>query len=51
MKPNRIAPITLTKSQRAWLDAEQARTGNPISAIMRSLIQEKIDNKKSEAQK
>lgn len=44
MKPKVIPVIQPTKSQREWLDKEKERTGNSESAIIRGLIQEKLDD-------
>jgi len=41
-----IAPFRVTKAQREWLNNESERTGEPVSAVLRGLIQVKIDNVK-----
>lgn len=38
-----LPPVRLTKGQRAWLDAESARSGHALSVIIRDLVQAKID--------
>ena len=43
-KSKLLAPIRITDKQREWLETEQKRTGNPISAIVRGLIQDKADD-------
>ena len=47
MSSKLLAPIKVTDSQRKWLEVEQKRTGNAFSTIMRGLIQDQIDSKKS----
>lgn len=42
MKEKLLAPMKITKDQRAWLESEQKRTGNSIAVIIRTLIQDKI---------
>jgi len=48
MQKQLLAPTRITDAQRKWLDAENIRTGNGLSAIIRGLIQDKItkDGKK-----
>lgn len=41
----KIPVITPTQKQRDWLDAEKERTGNTEAAIIRGLIQEKMEGK------
>jgi predicted DNA-binding protein len=41
-----IAPFKATQAQREWLDSEAKRTGETVSAIIRGLIQAKIDKVK-----
>lgn len=43
MKEKLLAPMKLTPAQNKWLEAEKKRTGNSGAAIIRNLIQEKID--------
>ena len=43
MKKVKLAPITLTEDQKIWATNEASRTGETISSVIRSLIQEKID--------
>lgn len=45
MNQNKLAPMSLTESQRKWLESEAARTGNSIASIVRGLIQEKLEAK------
>ncbi len=42
MQKQLLAPTRITDAQRKWLDAENMRTGNGMSAIIRGLIQEQI---------
>ncbi|WAX23111.1 hypothetical protein pA_gene0070 [Vibrio phage 13VT501A] len=42
-----IAKFKPTEAQRDWVDNECKRTGESQAAVMRRLIQEKIDAKKS----
>lgn len=46
MDSKKLAPQDITKAQRRWLNAERKRTGNPITIIIRSLLQEKVDEAK-----
>lgn len=43
MKNNTLAPTKLTDGQVKWMEQEKEKTGNSYSVIVRSLIQEKID--------
>lgn len=43
---SRIAPVTITKAQRKWLEDERERTGHAFSVIVRDLIQDKINKTK-----
>jgi len=38
-----LAPTKITEAQRNWLKAEKKRTGNQFAAIVRNLIQDKIN--------
>ncbi len=38
-----IAPIKATDAQNEWLAKEKKRTGNTIAAIIRNLIQDRIE--------
>lgn len=42
MSDKRIAAIKVTEQQHAWLIKEREATGNPMSAIVRGLIQKEI---------
>ena len=43
MKTEMTAPIRTTEAQKAWLEKEKKRTGNPIAAIIRNLIQGEVE--------
>jgi len=43
-----LGSVAVTKDQRAWLEEERVRTGDSIVAIVRGLIQDKIDSQKGE---
>lgn len=43
MKTEMTAPIRTTQAQKDWLEKEKKRTGNPIAAIIRNLIQVKVE--------
>lgn len=45
MKMFRIAPTEITKQQRKWLETEKIRTGNSFSAIIRGMLQDKVNAK------
>tara|TARA_R110000823_G_C15838123_1_gene490912 strand:+ start:141 stop:290 length:150 start_codon:yes stop_codon:yes gene_type:complete len=40
-----LSPTRLTKAQYEWLRSEQERTGNPMAAIVRNLVQEQLEKK------
>ncbi len=46
MKSNRLATTVITPAHRKWITAEEKKTGNPISVIIRRLLQEKVDEAK-----
>lgn len=41
-----MAPILLTEQQMKWVEDEAVRTGNSKAAVMRGLVQEKVEGKK-----
>ena len=43
-KPKRIASFQPTPAQRKWIEDEKELTGNSHSTILKTLIQEKINN-------
>lgn len=43
MKQKKIAPFTVTASQREWVEKECKRTGETQATVMRRLIQDKIN--------
>ena len=43
MKLSTLAPIRITVDQKAWLAKEKERTGNTYAAVVRNLIQEKLN--------
>ncbi len=44
MKPKVIPVIQPTHTQREWLNKEKERTGNTEAAIIRMLIQDRVEN-------
>lgn len=46
MQAKKISPINITKAQGEWLKLEKERTGNAYAAIVRNLIQEKVEESK-----
>tara|TARA_R110000868_G_scaffold144297_2_gene363228 strand:- start:852 stop:1001 length:150 start_codon:yes stop_codon:yes gene_type:complete len=40
-----LSPTRLTPGQYKWLRSEQERTGNPMAAIVRNLIQDQLEKK------
>ena len=46
-----LAPMKLTEEQSEWVEGESARTGNPKTTIVRSLIQQQIDDVKKGGKK
>lgn len=43
MVVKKIAPFTITKKQREWVENEMKRTGESQASVMRKLIQDKLD--------
>jgi hypothetical protein len=40
-----LAPMKITKHQRKWIEDEQKRTGSTAAAVVRALLQSKVDEK------
>jgi hypothetical protein len=40
-----LSPTRLTPAQYDWLRSEQERTGNPMAAIVRNLVQDQLEKK------
>lgn len=41
-----MAPVRLTEQQMKWVEEEATRTGNSMAAVIRGLVQMKMEGKK-----
>lgn len=41
-----MAPVRFTEQQMKWIEDEAARTGNSMAAVVRGLVQSKVEGKK-----
>ncbi len=41
-----MAPVRLTDQQMKWVEEEAAKTGNSMAAVIRGLVQMKLESKK-----
>lgn len=41
-----MAPVKFTEQQMKWIETEAARTGNSMAAVVRGLVQSKVEGKK-----
>lgn len=44
-KQKMMAPMRLTEQQMKWVETEAARTGGSMAAVIRGLVQEKLEGK------
>ena len=44
-KQKMMAPVRLTEQQMKWVEEEAARTGNSMAAVIRGLVQGKMERK------
>jgi hypothetical protein len=45
-KQKMMAPVRLTEQQMKWVEEEAARTGNSMAAVIRGLVQMKVEGRK-----
>ena len=48
MTKSKIAPFTISKQQREWLEKKKEETGNSYTVILRNLIQDQIKRDKKD---
>lgn len=41
-----MAPVRFTEQQMKWIEDESVRTGNSMAAVIRGLVQQKMESKR-----